>query len=221
MTKHKFPMLSVARVFPLAFAAILALDAFSLHALEPLRLHPDNPHYFLFRGRPTIIVTSGEHYGAVLNLDFDYAKYLDTLSADRLNGTRTWAGAYCESPSDFNIANNTLAPAQGRFICPWARSGVPGYANGGNKFDLSKWDTAYFARLKDFMDHASRRGVIVEFNLFCPFYGESMWRLSPMNAINNVNGIGALDRTNVYTLDRNGTLLQVQEADGPANWSPN
>ena len=28
---------------------------------EPLKLHPDNPHYFLFRGEPTILVTSGEH----------------------------------------------------------------------------------------------------------------------------------------------------------------
>jgi hypothetical protein len=31
----------------------------------PLALHPDNPRYFLFRGEPTVLVTSGEHYGAV------------------------------------------------------------------------------------------------------------------------------------------------------------
>ena len=48
----------------------------------PISLHPDNPHYFLFRGRPTILISSTEHYGAVLNLDFDYGKYLDTLAAD-------------------------------------------------------------------------------------------------------------------------------------------
>jgi hypothetical protein len=47
-----------------------------------------------FRGKPTALVTSGEHYGAVLNLDFDYAKYLDTLSADGLNLTRTFSGSY-------------------------------------------------------------------------------------------------------------------------------
>ena len=29
----------------------------------PIRLHPENPHYFLFRGRPTVLITSGEHYG--------------------------------------------------------------------------------------------------------------------------------------------------------------
>ena len=52
-----------------------------LQAAEPIRLHPDNPHYFLFRGKPTVLVTSAEHYGAVLNLDFDYVRYLEALKA--------------------------------------------------------------------------------------------------------------------------------------------
>src|SRR5712692_3384280 len=71
-----------------------------------LRLHPRNPHYFLFRGKPTVLITSGEHYGAVLNLDFNYVKYLDTLVHDGLNGTRTWSGAYCETSTAFSIAHN-------------------------------------------------------------------------------------------------------------------
>ena len=177
----------------------------------PLALHPDNGHYFLFRGKPTVIVTSAEHYGAVLNLDFDYVKYLDELAAHGLNNTRTWAGAYCEDDKSFNIARNTLAPAKGRFICPWARSDQPGYANGGNKFDLTKWDEAYFKRLKDFMAQASKRGVIVEMNLFCPFYEDSMWKISPQNAANNVNGVGDCKRTDAYTLDKNDGLLEVQK----------
>ena len=178
----------------------------------PIALHPQNPHYFLFRGRPTVLIASGEHYGAVLNLDFDYVKYLDTLAQDGLNLTRTFSGAYVEPSGAFNIAGNTLAPAPHRFICPWARSDAPGYANGGNKFDLTKWDEAYFKRVKDFVTQANRRGIVVEMNLFCPMYDESQWRLSPQNAINNVNGIGAVARTNVYTLDQNGGLLAAQEA---------
>ena len=43
-----------------------------------MRLHPENPHYFLFGGKPTVLITSGEHYGAVLNREFDYKRYLDT-----------------------------------------------------------------------------------------------------------------------------------------------
>ena len=195
------------------FVALWSVQAATIFAARaPLDLHPDNPHYLLFRGKPTVIVTSGEHYGAVLNLDFDFARYLDTLAKDGLNNTRTWAGAYCEAPGNFNITSNTLAPLPGRFIAPWARSGQPGYANGGNKFDLARWDDTYFRRLREFLAHASRRGVIVELNLFCPFYEDSMWRLSPMNAANNINGVGTVSRTNVYTLDRHGGLLAVQEA---------
>jgi hypothetical protein len=179
---------------------------------EPLALHPENPHYFLFRGKPTIIITSGEHYGAVLNLDFDYKKYLETLAADGLNCTRTFSGAYVEPQGAFNIARNTLAPGRDKFITPWARSSSPGYPNGGNKFDLSKWDQKYFARLKDFLAEADKSGVIVEMNLFCPFYEESQWKLSPQNAANNINNVGNVPRTNVYTLDKHGGLLAIHEA---------
>src|SRR5205814_10290845 len=84
--------------------------------IQPLALLPDNPHYFLFRAKPTVLITSGEHYGAVLNLDFDYVKYLDTLAKDGLNLTRTFSGAYVEPPEAFNITSNTLAPAPHRFI---------------------------------------------------------------------------------------------------------
>lgn len=31
----------------------------------PLRLNPNNPRYFEFRGKPAVLITSGEHYGAV------------------------------------------------------------------------------------------------------------------------------------------------------------
>ena len=92
-------------------------------ASSPLRLHPENPHYFLFRGKPAVLVTSGEHYGAVLNLDFDHRPYLDELQRHGLNLTRTFSGTYREVPGSFKIRDNTLAPRPGRFSCPWARQG--------------------------------------------------------------------------------------------------
>ncbi|HET6878649.1 MAG TPA: putative collagen-binding domain-containing protein [Pirellulales bacterium] len=178
---------------------------------EPLRLHPDNPHYFLFRGKPAVLVTSTEHYGAVLNLHFDFIPYLDELQSHGLNLTRTFSGVYCEVPGNFNIKGNTLAPATGRLIAPWARSDQPGYAGGGNKFDLSRWDEAYFERLKQFVGEAGKRGIVVELVLFCPFYEESMWSRSPLNAANNVNRIGHLARTDVYAL-KDDAVTDVQMA---------
>jgi glyoxylase-like metal-dependent hydrolase (beta-lactamase superfamily II) len=179
---------------------------------RPLTLNAGNPHYFQWRGRPIILISSAEHYGAVMNLDFDSRRYLDTLAADGLNYTRVFSGAYVEPEGAFNITRNTLAPRPGRFIAPWARSTEPGYANTGNKFDLARWDAAYFTRLKDFIADAATRNIVVELTLFCPMYDEMQWKLSPMNAANNVNGVGAVVRTDVYTLDRHGGLLAVQEA---------
>jgi hypothetical protein len=196
---------------PLISLLLVAVAQTALHA-APISLHPENPHYFRFHDKPTVLITSGEHYGAVLNPDFDYVRYLNALAADGLNLTRTFSGAYAEPQGAFNIAENTLAPKEGRLLSPWARSAQAGYANGGNKFDLQKWDPAYFSRLKDFVAQAGRRGVVVEFTLFCPMYEDSQWKLSPMNAANNVNGVGAIGRNDVHTLDKNGGLLAVQEA---------
>ncbi len=193
------------RLLPLLAVAI------SANAAEPIRLLPANPHYFLFRGRPTVLVTSGEHYGAVINRDFNYVVYLDELKRHGLNNTRTWAGAYREVAGDFSIANNTLAPQPGRFLCPWPRTSTSGAADGANKFDLSQWDPEYFARLKDFVREAGRRGVVVEMNLFCPYYRDSMWNVSPLNARNNVNGVGDVPRTEALTM-KHAPIVKVQEA---------
>src|SRR5687768_12165664 len=70
---------------------------------QPIRLHPDNPHYFLWRGKPAVLIAAGEHYGAALNLDFDYVRYLDELKKHRFNLTRIFSGAYREVPGSFNI----------------------------------------------------------------------------------------------------------------------
>jgi hypothetical protein len=198
----------------LASLVAIGLPARATSAAEPappLSLHPENPHYFLFRGKPTVLVTSTEHYGAVLNADFDNVRYLDELKAKGLNLTRTFSGVYCEDAKSFNIKNNTLAPARDKLVCPWARSATPGYANGGNKFDLTKWDEAYFRRLKDFVAQADKRGIVVELALFCPFYENAMWNLSPMNARNNVNDLGQMPRTEVYTL-KHPAMLALHEA---------
>jgi hypothetical protein len=178
---------------------------------KPVSLHPDNPRYLLYGGKPTVLVSSAEHYGAVLNLDFDFKTYLATMQRDGMNQARLFSGAYVENPGEFNIKSNTLAPARGRYICPWARSDKPGYPNGGNLFDLNKWDEAYFARLKEYCAEADRRGVIVEVVLFCPFYNDALWTVNPMNVDCNVSGVGDAPPAEVYTL-KHADLTRIQEA---------
>lgn len=196
------------------FTVVIALLLFFTQLLfgqkaEPLQLNPQNPHYFLYHGKPAVLIGSGEHYGAVINLDFDYGKYLQTLGKDNLNLTRLFTGAYFEKQGDFGIKKNTLAPAEGRIILPWKRSAAKGFALGGNKFDLTKWDEAYFNRLKDFMRTAGQHGVIVEINLFSSYY-QNGWNYSVFNTKNNINQTDSIAAEAANTLD-NGNILNYQQ----------
>ena len=177
---------------------------------QPIRLHPANPHYFQWRNQPTVLITSAEHYGAVINLDFNYIPYLNELQARGLNLTRIFTGTYIETPGSFGISGNTLAPAANRLLVPWARSNSGGYAAGGNKFDLSRWDSGYFNRLRDFCSQASQRGIVVEVVLFCGYYSDGLWNISPLKSSNNINGIGTVAASATHSMN-NGNLLTAQE----------
>jgi hypothetical protein len=180
---------------------------------RPIALHPENPHYFLFRDRPTVLITSAEHYGAVINDDFDYVAYLNELQSHGFNFTRVFSGPFV-SPVDHEGwigYADPLAPRPGDLVAPWARSSTEGYRLGGNRFDLGQWNPDYFARLKDYVAEASRRGIVVEVVLFCAMYDESFWSASPMHPDNQINRAGEVAFNLVHTMDNDG-LLEYQEA---------
>ncbi len=191
-------------------AALIALSLAAAGA-QPIRLHPKNPHYFLFHGKTIALITSGEHYGAVMNADFNYDRYLATLAAEGMNYTRIFGGSYREVPEkSFGIQRNTLAPAPGRYLAPWARSRTPGYEGGGNKFDLDRWNPDFFARYRDFLGKAAERGIVVEVTLFSSHYQDMQWKISALNRANNVNATDAIEWKKLHTL-QNGNILKYQE----------
>lgn len=157
----------------------------------------DNPHYFSFRGKEILLITSAEHYGAVVNKPFDYRRYLDTLARYDLNYTRIYPGASILKVG-MRRENDTLAPG-GNLIVPWARSDVPGYVGGGNKFDLNRWDSEYFKRLDDFMSYACEKGIIVEICFFNSQH-EPSFAYSPLHRDANVQGVGECSLTAFQTL---------------------
>jgi len=178
---------------------VIAITIFVLKMSgEPIKLCPSNPHYFLYKGQPTILITSAEHYGAVVNQEFDYEAYLDALKSYGLNYTRIYPGALFE-PKDKFIKGNTLGVKQEELILPWARSNKPGYAQGGNLFDLDSWDTDYFSRLKDFISKASKRGIVVEICLYNAQYDDT-WPISPLYFKNNIQGEGNCSFNDAQTL---------------------
>lgn len=165
---------------------------------QAVRLDAANPHYFSFKGKPTLLITSAEHYGGVLNRDFDYVAYFDKLKGYDLNYTRIYPGALFEPVGKY-MPGNTLGPRPRSLILPWARSGQPGYVLGGNKFDLDKWDPDYFSRLKDFIAQAGARGIVVEVCLFNSEYSDT-WPISPLFAENNIQGANNYDYLDAQTM---------------------
>lgn len=187
---------------------LLCISSFTY--AQPIALHPLNPHYFIYKGKPLILISSAEHYGAVLNPAFDYMKYLSTLHEDGMNYTRIFTGSmYWEIENDFGITNNTLAPAPGTALAPWKRTQEPGNLNGGNKFNLDEWDEAYFDRLRVFVSEAQKKNIIVEVSLFTSIYNDKTWSNCPAHPNNNINNT-INEYKKVHTLD-NGNLLKYQE----------
>jgi PA14 domain len=181
-------------------------------ASEPIKLDPENPHYFLFRSEPTILISAAEHYGALVNLDFDYIPYLNELHVHGFNLTQLFSGIMVEDDKSTKMGyDDCLAPRPGRLLIPWMRSSTPGYVNGGNKFDLSKFDPKYFSRLKNFVSEADKRGIVVEIQLFWNYYRSDIWDISPLNPRNNINGIGKGGRNSTYNLS-DPAITMVQTA---------
>lgn len=192
-------------------SCLLLLLASGPLAAQPVAISPQNPHYLSYRGEPILLITSAEHYGALLNQAFDVRTYLQTLAEDGMNYTRIFTGSYVEIPGSFNIEHNTLSPAPGQYLTPWQRVAEAGLFEGEQKFDLTQWNPAYFERLHALMAEAERLGIIVEVTLFCATYQDASWERHPFNPANNVNNTGSLERQEFNSL-RNPEVVKHQKA---------
>ena len=189
---------------------VLMLSLFVIQLFsQPIKVHPSNPHYFLFNGQPTVLITSAEHYGGVMNKAFDYVKYFDALKEYGLNYTRIYPGVLFEPMGKF-VPGNTLGPKVADLLVPWARSAVPGANPAGNKFDLDKWDTAYFQRLKDFIQKAGERDIVVEICFFNMQYSDT-WPISPLFHENNIQGVGKCGYLDAQTLNFPDVVKRMED----------
>jgi len=187
----------------------------------PVIVCPSNPHFLEFQGRPIVLIASDHHYGAVIDADFDYGRYLEYMGRSGMNITRIYPGAMFEPPDKY-VTGNPLGPLPGRQILPWARTDKAG-ANGALaeagkpslKFDLDMWNAEYFARLRDFADRAGRAGVIVEVAFFNGMYADC-WPLMPMYHGNNIQGVGNYEAAEcgLFTTadSRNREVMKYQAA---------
>ena len=156
-----------------------------------------NPNYFKdANGTPLILC--GSHSwntlqdwgtdGSVRPLDFD--AFVHFLQQHGHNFTLLW---FTELPKFHGLPTTEKAPPNFTVSpFPWARTG-PGLAtDGGLKFDLTKFDEAYFDRLRGRVATLNRAGIYAGVYLFS---GEFLLRFRcstdgyPFSGPNNVNGI--------------------------------
>ncbi|MDP2728963.1 MAG: DUF6298 domain-containing protein, partial [Dehalococcoidales bacterium] len=121
-------------------------------------------------------------------MSFDYMAYLDFMQQRNHNFMRMWNWELFEWTDADSGGINYVIPV------PWLRTG-PGVAlDGKPKFDLTRFDQAYFDRLRSRIIAARDRGIYVSFMFF------EGWALQfarsptgstghPFNVNNNVNGI--------------------------------
>ena len=91
---------------------------------SPVSISKVNSHYFSYKDRPIILITSDHHYGAIIDKDFDYVKFLEYLSVNGMNLTRIYPGGMFEAPDKY-MPGNPLGPLPGRQLLPWLKSGEP------------------------------------------------------------------------------------------------
>jgi hypothetical protein len=139
----------------------------------------------------------------------DYGEYLDFLEAHGHNFIRLWRWEQFRSQAaggDFHLC---MTPQ------PWARTGPGAATDGRPKFDLDRFDQAFFDRLRARVAAAGERGMYVSVMLFegwglhlspAPDHVEG----HPFHAANNLNGvrIGSIVDYQVLPLDPRVQALQ-------------
>jgi len=183
-----------------------------------LRLSAVNPRYFADgAGRPVYLTGSHVWWNLVgertwrVNCErgevrpFDYGDYLDRLASHNHNFIRLWT---IELTTWRECGDSVVVAPH-----PWRRTG-PGKAfDGRPKFDLRRFDPAYFRRLRARVAAARARGLYVSVMLFEGWgsqFQPQPWRsrAHPFHPRNNVNGLSP-DR------NRDGQLLEIYTMRSP------
>ncbi|MBN2452600.1 MAG: DUF4038 domain-containing protein [Lentisphaeria bacterium] len=181
--------------------------------MGPLRVSVDNPRYFATPDGRIVYLTGSHTWSNLRDMGpsdpppaFDFEGYLAFLRRWNHNFIRLWTWELSHYAYDDRAI--WCSPF------PWPRTG-PGMAlDGRPRFDLSRFDGAYFQRLRERVGRAEAAGIYVSVMLF---EGHGLhasrapwcWEGHPFHAANNVNGIDG-------DPDGDGRGIESQTLDLPA-----
>jgi hypothetical protein len=157
-------------------------------AAGPLSVKTTNPRFFDTQGKSVYLAGSYLNEYNSLSGSWDFTSYLDLLQQQNQNFTRVWG--WEQSPWIYDKIGQISFASQ-----PYERSG-PGLAlDGGLKFDLTRFDQAYFDQIRSRVTQAARRGIYVSVMLFEGFSTQKKvgrvnpWLSDPFQQGNNINGV--------------------------------
>src|SRR5258706_5418009 len=153
---------------------------------QPIRIHPQNHKLFEFRGKPLVLVTASEHYGAVINRPFRFERYLADAADKHMTLTRCFM-LFRELQTTIN-PYSTCKPESPDYIAPFPRTGPGRALDQEYKYDLDRFNPEFFDRLHRFVSLASDYGIIVEIVLLSNTYNNDVWAMNPINPKNNLDG---------------------------------
>lgn len=130
---------------------------------------------------------------------FDYAGYLDFLNRFNHNFFRLWRWETTRWTDTFTKELKYATPH------PWARTGPGNAVDGAPRFDLTRFNDDYFARLRSRVIAARDRGIYVSVMLFDGWEIQftDAWQCHPFHEPNNVNGVEADADGNGFALEYN------------------
>jgi hypothetical protein len=202
----------------LLFSTIVALTLISwAEAAGPLRINPANPRYF-FDGNGKAVYLAGSYqnpYNLLSSGTQDFLAYFDFLAQQNHNFTRVWA--WEQAPWTYDQNGQLVFTAQ-----PYERTGPATALDGGLKFDITRFNQAYFDQLRDRIIAAGQRGIYVSLILFEGFSTQRQvrqvnpWLGDPFQSENNINSIDADSNRDgrgveFFTLD-SPSVTALQEA---------
>ena len=198
-----------------------------------LSVHPDNPRWFA-DGSGRAIYLGGHQIFVDLqdnsyNKEFirngerllDWDEYITFLKRHNFNYLRNWV--------IWSTGSGSMAPVNHAVAYPMPYQRVTGYGkakDGKNKFDLNRFDEAFFRRMRNRCEDLQEAGVYVSIMLF-EVYGflggeavgdppQMLWDGNVFNRANNINGIHVDDNGDgkgiefFYTDDKRILRLQKE-----------